>query len=206
MKRDKSSWNLLLPIFWVFFRISPISFGGGYAIIPVLEQEVIKKRQWMKPEDIADVLVVSQTIPGAVAINAATFIGYRIAGVKGAVAAAVGMSLPAVLIAIGLASALLAFRDEPKVAAAMDGMKPAAAALIFYAGLRVFKPMKKNWLMLGLLAVALIVLMANIVSPIMMISGGALIGFLLGLLDPKAKKPEEKEKHPDPDYFLGEGI
>ncbi|MDR4281811.1 chromate transporter, partial [Bacillus subtilis KCTC 1028 = ATCC 6051a] len=95
-------WNLILQIFFVFLKIGPITFGGGYAMIPVIEREIVIKKRWIRPQDVADVLVIAQSVPGAIALNSATFIGYTIAGVQGAVAALIGVLLPTFLIVIGL--------------------------------------------------------------------------------------------------------
>ena len=76
-------WKVLFQIFWTFFKISPVTFGGGFAMIPLIEKEVVEKRKWLKSEEVTDVFALSQSVPGAVAINSATFIGHRISGGKG---------------------------------------------------------------------------------------------------------------------------
>ena len=76
-------WKVLFQLFWTFFKISPVTFGGGFAMMPLIEKEVVEKRKWLKSEDVTDVFALSQSVPGAVAINSATFIGHRIGGIKG---------------------------------------------------------------------------------------------------------------------------
>src|SRR4051812_20212818 len=98
----KAQWKMLFQLFWTFFKIAPVTFGGGFAMIPLIEKEVVEKRKWLKSEDVTDVFALSQSVPGAVAINSATFIGQRIGGIKGAIAAMIGVSLPTFLIVLTL--------------------------------------------------------------------------------------------------------
>ncbi|MGG1639038.1 chromate transporter [Paenibacillus sp. NRS-1760] len=83
MKTEKV---VLWTIFLTFLKIGPVTFGGGYAMIPVIEREVVEKRKWLETRDIADIFAVAESIPGAIGINSATFIGYRVAGIRGALA------------------------------------------------------------------------------------------------------------------------
>ncbi|MDQ7861293.1 chromate transporter [Peribacillus frigoritolerans] len=87
---ERTMENSIPIIFGPFFKIAPVTFGGGFAMIPLIENEVVEKRKWMKSEEVTDVFALSQSVPGAVAINSATFIGHRIAGMKGAMAAMIG--------------------------------------------------------------------------------------------------------------------
>lgn len=202
-------WSRLGIIFWAFLRMAPVTFGGGYAIIPVLEREAVQKRRWIAEDEVADMLAVSQTIPGAVALNAAAFIGFRVAGVAGAVAAVIGMMLPTFLIVLALASLLTVYHDHPKVAAALMGMKPAVVALIAYAGFRVSRTAFADKLAIWIAVAAAIVLLLGFVSPIVVIVTGAAVGIAIGvwrrrrgIVSKQPARPHESE----PDYFLGEGI
>ncbi|MEF3304908.1 chromate transporter [Paenibacillus sp. GYB003] len=207
MTKKTTRRNRLWPLFWTFCRIAPITFGGGYAMIPVLEREAVHKRRWIKQEDVADVLAVSQTIPGAVALNAASFIGYRVAGVAGAVAAVVGMLLPTFLIVIGLSALLLAFRDNPKAAAALQGMKPAVIAMIVYAGYRMAKTALVDKSTIALAAAAVLLLVLTPLSPILIIVCGALAGIGIGAWKHRhGIETSPRRYYADPDYFIGDGI
>lgn len=173
-----SGWKMILQIFWAFFKIGPVTFGGGYAIIPMIEREVVENRRWIKEEEIEDVISLSQTIPGAVGINSAAFIGYRLAGVKGAVAATLGILLPTFLIVLGLSAISLSIRHHPKVEAAFEGISAAVVAMIVYAGIRMAKTAvfdKTTFAMAGLT----ILLFFLHVSPVVMVVAGALAGILL---------------------------
>ena len=96
--RDKTDYKKLLEIFVLFFKIGSFTFGGGFAMIPLIEKEVINNKGWVNEEEIIDVFAVSQSIPGAIAINCATLIGFKIYGKKGACAATIGVILPSFLI------------------------------------------------------------------------------------------------------------
>ncbi|MBD2862018.1 chromate transporter [Paenibacillus oceani] len=204
----RSTTKQLGPILWTFLKIAPVTFGGGYAMIPVLEKEAVHKQGWIKQEEISDVLAVSQTIPGAVALNAASFIGYRVAGISGAVMAVIGMMLPTFLIVTGLATLLLSLQDNVKVAAALQGMKPAVVAMIVYAGYRVSKTaLTDKWTTLIAIAAAAVLLL-KFVSPILVILLGALAGIGIGLWKNRHGGGRRPAQGPyrEPDYFIGEGI
>jgi chromate transporter len=177
-------------------------------MIPVLEREAVHKRGWIEQEEIGDVLAVSQTIPGAVALNAASFIGYRVAGISGAIMAVIGMMLPTFLIVTGLATLLLSLQDNVKVAAALQGMKPAVVAMIVYAGYRVSKTaLTDKWTTLIAIAAAAVLLL-KFVSPILVILLGALAGIGIGLWNDRHGGGRRPAQGPyrEPDYFIGEGI
>lgn len=136
-KRNKL--KLLWRLFFTFFKISPVSFGGGYAMIPLLEKAVTKKNKWLKKEDITDVLIMAQSVPGSIAVNTATFIGYRFAGISGAVVATLGIVTPTFLIIVALASLFLSFQHNPIIQAAFMGIRPAIIALIAFAAVKIGK-------------------------------------------------------------------
>ena len=129
--------NLIFQIFLTFFKIGPTTFGGGYAMIPMIEREVVTKKKWVKRSDITDVFAIAESVPGAIAINSATFIGYQIAGRKGAIAALLGILLPTSTIVILLSIGYLYVQDNPRVDAAFQGIRPAIVALITYAGYKI---------------------------------------------------------------------
>src|SRR5690554_6291650 len=117
MNTNKFDIRLLSQIFITFLKISPVTFGGGYAMIPLIEKEVVDKRGWMKTQEIADIFAVAESVPGAIAINSATFIGFRLAGILGAVVAMIGVLLPTFLIVMMLSIFFLQVQDHPKVEA-----------------------------------------------------------------------------------------
>jgi chromate transporter len=133
----KEQWGKLFQIFWIFFKISPVSFGGGFAMIPLIEKEIVEKRKWVTKEDMTEILALSQTVPGAVAVNSATFIGHRITGIKGAVAAMAGVSLPTFLIVLVLGISYFYIQDNLKLEAAFVSIRVTIVALILYAAIKI---------------------------------------------------------------------
>lgn len=177
--KENIKWNLIFQIFWSFFKISPVTFGGGYAIIPVIEREVVTKREWIKEEDISKVLAVSQSAPGAIGVNSATFIGYQIGGIRGALAAMIGITLPTFFIIILLGILFLTVQHHPKVEAAFEGMRAAVVALILYAGLKIGKTAVNDITTLILASSSILLLLLFNFHPILVIILGASFGILI---------------------------
>ena len=99
----------LLKMFFSFFKIGAFTFGGGYAMIPLIEEEVVNKNKWIEKEEFMDMLVISQSFPGAFAINCSTFIGYKLGGVIGGIIAILGVTLPSFMIILFVATVFMQF-------------------------------------------------------------------------------------------------
>lgn len=168
----------LLAIYQVFFSMGAVTFGGGYTMLPILKREIVQKRDWITEEDILDYYALSQGLPGIIAINVSVFIGYRHRGTPGAVAAALGMVSPCILIISTLAFFLSQFQENPQVQSALAGISVCVAALITDAVLGMWKKGVKDpfgvVLCLGLLALTLF---SNL-SPILLVLSCALLGIL----------------------------
>jgi chromate transporter len=169
-------FKLLGSLFFTFFKISPVSFGGGYAMIPLLENAVTEKKKWVKREDITDVLVMAQTVPGSIAVNTATFIGYRLAGIPGAVVATLGIVMPTFLIVLILAMLFLGFKDQPVVEAAFQGIRPAIIALIAFAAINIGKTAIYNKGTAVVAMVSFVIFLFMPIHPILVLIAGGLIG------------------------------
>lgn len=120
----------LRTIFASFFKIGLFTFGGGYAMLPLIEQELIAKREWIEHKEFLDLLTLAQSVPGPIAINTSVFVGYKMRGLKGAVAALLGSVLPSFVIILAIALMFADIRHNPVVDAAFKGMRPAVVALI----------------------------------------------------------------------------
>lgn len=175
----RTNWKLLWEIFVTFFKIGPVTFGGGYAMIPLIEREVVTKKKWIKPEDVTDVFAVAESVPGAIAINSATFIGYRIAGPLGAIFAMAGVLIPTFFIIIGLSISYLYFNNNPKMEAAFEGIRPAIVALITFAGYKIGQMAitDKTTLITACITVAVLLLFP--IHPGIIILSGAIVGIIL---------------------------
>jgi chromate transporter len=212
MKEGKtmSEWKVLFKLFWTFFKISPITFGGGFAMMPLIEKEVVEKRKWLKSEDVTDVFSLSQSVPGAVAINSATFIGQRIGGVKGAIAAMIGVSLPTFLIVLVLGVFYFSVQDNPKVEAAFISIRASIVAIIAYAAIKIAKTAIVDKSTFGIMIVGIPSLF--FIHPVIAIGAGALTGMMtifikmkLGYKIEKDRKIEKKDEN-EPEYYMGAGI
>ncbi|MFS0779765.1 chromate transporter [Neobacillus sp. 3P2-tot-E-2] len=207
----KEEWKKLFLIFWTFFKIGPVTFGGGYAMIPIIEKEVVDKKKWIKTEEITDVFAIAGSIPGAIAINSSTFIGYKIGGIKGAIAALIGVFLPTFLIVVALSVIFLQIQNNPKIEAAFQAIRASIVALIAYAGYLISKTaiVDKTTVCISLGSMAM--LFFSPIHPVLII----LFGILLGISVVKVKHiignpgKTEKVKHPSTDeleWYMGDGI
>jgi chromate transporter len=124
----------LADLLWAFGRISPMTFGGGYAMLPAIEREIVDKRAWMSREELEEGLSVAATAPGGIGVNAAAFVGYKLAGWLGLIVAVVGIALPTFLIVLALGIGFEALHNQPKIVSALVGIRAAIVALIAYAG------------------------------------------------------------------------
>ena len=121
---------MLFTIFASFFKIGAFTFGGGYAMIPLIEREVIDRRGWVERREFLDLLTLAQSVPGPISLNTAVFVGYRMRGLRGAAAALAGTVLPSFAIILAIALFFANIRENPVVDAAFRGMRPAVVALI----------------------------------------------------------------------------
>ncbi len=169
----------LLPIFLTTLKLGAFTFGGGYAMIPLMQREFVDKHGWIANEDILDIFAVAQSVPGVIAINSSVMIGYRVAGFAGGLVAALGVSLPSLIVLSVVTLIYQRFIENEWVQAAMRGVRAGVVALIVSAVLRMRKEAAKTlfqWaLMLGALAVSIFL---PGVSAIIVILTGALLGFL----------------------------
>ncbi len=164
----------LWTIFSSFLKIGAFTFGGGYAMIPLIEAEMIEKRGWLTREEFWNQLTIAQSIPGPIALNTAVFVGYKTRGVKGAFAALLGVVIPSFVIILLIATVFTEFKDNPTVTAAFKGMRPAVVALIAAPLISMAKGM--NWWKIALALGAAAVIWLLGVSPIWFIFAGAVVG------------------------------
>ena len=165
---------MLGRLFWSFFKIGAFTFGSGYAMLPMIEREVVERKRWFEREDFYNQLSLAQSAPGPVALNTAVFVGYKMRGWIGALVAVLGTGIPCFTIILVIAMFLGGFRDNSYVEAAFKGLRPAVVALIAVPFVRMLKPLR--WPMVFLaLAVALLIWQTGF-SPIWLILSGILAG------------------------------
>ena len=135
---------MILQLFTIFFKIGAFTVGGGYAMIPLIEAEIVTKKGWVAKEDFLDLLAIAQSAPGVFAVNIAIFIGYRLRGVRGCIVTALGAILPSFLIILCIALFFLRFKENPTVEAIFKGIRPAVVALIAAPTFNLAKAAKIN--------------------------------------------------------------
>ena len=142
--------NNLLELYWTFVKIGCVTFGGGYAMLPILERELVDKRQWTTMDDLRDYFSIGQCTPGIIALNVSTFIGEKRGGVKGAVAATVGFLTGPILIILVIAMFLKNFAELDVVKHAFAGIRVCVCVLILQAVMRLWKKSVVDPFTLGL--------------------------------------------------------
>ena len=180
---------IYLKLFWEFLKIGAFTFGGGYAMIPLIQQAVLKNN-WITEKQLVDFIAVSESTPGPLAVNMSTYIGMRTAGIGGALAATLGVVLPSFLIILLISGCYKKFQDSNIVRGAMAGLQPAVVALIATALLSVAGNVFdiKNLFTGDTLFSVITVLVAGFLCyrnkhPIMVIGISALVGVLFGLVE-----------------------
>ena len=175
----KEHWKKLLQIFWTFFKIGPVTFGGGYAMIPLIEKEVVHNRNWCKKEDLTDIFAIAGTVPGGIAVNAATIIGYRIAGIRGAIAATLGTLIPTFSIVILLCVLFVSFHENQHVKAAFFGIRASIVALIVFAAIKTSRTAIVDKTTLAIAIIMVIIMLVLQWHPIFIIFSGTLVGIFI---------------------------
>ncbi|MDF2521851.1 MAG: Chromate transport protein [Clostridia bacterium] len=164
---------MLFEIFIVFFKIGAFTIGGGYAMIPIIQKEVVENKKWLQEDEFMDSIAVTNSLPGPLAINSATFVGYKTAGIPGAVSAALGAVLPSFLIILVIAMFFSNFGENAIVEQIFAGVRPAVVALILYALVKLTKSVGINKINIAIAigALALILLLNMHPIPVIIIAG-----------------------------------
>ena len=170
--------NLYLKLFISFFKIGAFTFGGGWAMIPLIEREVVDKQNWIKREDFVDALAIAQSLPGVLAVNISILIGYKLRGLKGCLMATLGTILPSFLIILAIAIWFVQTYDNPVVERIFKGIRPAVVALIVSP---VFSTAKTARINIKTVIIPIIVALSiwlGGISPIWFVLLGAIGGIL----------------------------
>ena len=166
-------------IYLAFFSMGAVTFGGGYAMLPILERDVVGSRKWMSQDDVLDCYALSQGLPGIIAINISAFIGYRQRKVPGAIAAALGMVSPCILIITLIAACLQNFQNNPYVKHALAGISVCVSALILVTVLGLWKNAVTDRTGLIIFAAALAGSLFTSLTPVLYVVGAAAAGILI---------------------------
>ena len=168
----------LWSIFTTFFKIGAFTFGGGYAMIPLIQRETVENHGWISDDDILEIVAIAESTPGPIAINAATFVGYRSAGVLGSVCATLGVVLPSFTIILIISGILREFQENTYVQYAFRGIRAGVLALIVKAMWGMYKKCKKN-VPAYIVMISAFVLVAFVKVPVLwVIAGCAVFGIV----------------------------
>lgn len=177
----KVSGKVLWQVFSSFFKIGAFTFGGGYAMIPLIQNEAVEKRHWVSDEDILEVVAIAESTPGPIAINSATFVGYKAAGILGSVCATLGVVLPSFVIILLLSYVLQQFQQVLAVQYAFQGIRAGVLALLVKALWTMYKKSPKGWVGYVVMGASFILTAVFDFNVIFVIIGCAVFGVVTSL-------------------------
>ena len=173
----------LFELFWTFFKIGALTFGGGLAMMPIMRREVVEKEHWVDDDDIIKILVISETTPGVFAVNAATFIGYKIAGFWGSVVATLGVVVPSFIIISVISLFIVQFKQLTLVAYAFYGIQAGVSILILRAAMKLSRKVHFNIFAFAVFSASILIALFTGFSVIYILIVSALLGLLYGFLN-----------------------
>lgn len=171
--------NIALNLMVTFAKIGTFTFGGGYAMVGMIQKEIVDKKGWIEREHFLELLTLAQTAPGPISLNTAVFVGYKVDGYRGAVASILGSIMPSFIIILVVAIFFRSIRDNEAVEAALMGIRPAVIALILAPSITLCKGLKKSQIAITILSAAALCYFGF--SPIWLILMGAASGLLYAL-------------------------
>ena len=184
---------IYLQLFWSFLQIGALSFGGGYAAMPLIQEQIVTQHSWLSVSEFADLITISEMTPGPIAVNSATFVGIRVAGLPGALVATVGCILPSCILVTLIARLYLKYRDLHALQSVLSSLRPAVVAMIASAGVLILQNALwsgavtlsgTNWVMAGIFVLCLVLLRRTKWSPILIMALGGVISLLFGFILP----------------------
>ena len=169
---------LLLEMYWAFFRVGVFTFGGGYAMLPLLQREIVDKKGWATEEELLDYFAVGQCTPGIIAVNTATFVGYKQKGIVGGIFSTLGMISPSLVIITIIAAVLSNFAGFPVVQNAFAGIRVAVCVLILNSVVKLYKKAVVDKLTLAIFVLVAVgaAILSGKVSPVVFILAAGIAG------------------------------
>ena len=177
----------LLQIFLSFFKVGLFTFGGGYAMLPIFEREIIDNRGWASRDELLDYYAIGQCTPGAIAVNTSVFIGRKLKGVSGGIAAALGVSVPSLIIITAIASLLTNYADIPAVQSAFSGIRVCVCVLIFNSVCKLYKKAVVDKAAFVIFLAVCVLSCIFDISPVIFVLVSAVAGLVIKSLEAKAK-------------------
>lgn len=189
--------NIFLELLISFIKIGFLTIGGGYVMLPMMQSELIDKKHWITEEELLDYYAVGQSTPGIIAVNVATFVGYKKAGITGGIVATLGIISPSLIIITALAGVIQSIDQYPNVQKAMSGINVAVCALITDATLNFIKKGVKNFVTLLVLLASFLLIYYVKVPSYLIVLGAAFLGTITYFVKNKMKKTVEAEAEDD---------
>ena len=177
-----------LDMFLAFARVGVLTFGGGYAMLPILQAEVVEKKKWITNEEMMDFYAIGQCLPGLIAVNTASFIGQKLKGTKGGYACALGVVFPSLVIITIIAAFISGFSELPAVRNAFAGIRVCVCVLILNAVVKLWKKPIVDWKTFVLFAIVFAGSTFTDINPILFVVGAALTGIALSVKRGGAEK------------------
>lgn len=189
-----------LSLFLTYLKIGLFTFGGGYAMIALIEENIVNRKKWISKEELTDIVTIAESTPGPIAVNCSTYVGYKIGGVLGSIIATLGCVLPSFIIIFAISLVFDAFLSITLVQYAFNGIKCAVGLIILRQGIKMLKSFKKTVLSMICFIVAIVgVLLINFFavdfSTIFFILAGAVIGLVVYLIDKAKEKNTNKNSN-----------
>lgn len=175
----------LLELYVSWFKMGLFTFGGGYAMLPMIQKEVIEKYHWATEDEIMDYYAIGQVTPGIIAVNTATFVGYKVKGVIGGIAATLGVVSPSVVIITIIAGLISNFSEIPAVQSALAGIQCAVCVLMFDAVVKLYKKGVKNIPTFAIFAAAFLLSYFTSISTVILVIFAGIAGYVLYVNDQK---------------------
>lgn len=191
VKEKVSLWQL----FATFFKVGAFTFGGGYAMLALLEEELIVKKKWITSQDMLDIVVIAESTPGVIAVNTATSVGYRVRGIWGALIATLGVVLPSFVIIYALSFAMQAFQDNKWYKAAFTGIQACVTILVVNAFLKLSKQLNKDVFSIVMLVAAFVVATLTDFNIIYVILIGGAVGLIYSFIVEKVKSKKSVKEN-----------
>ncbi|MFQ3619375.1 MAG: chromate transporter [Spirochaetales bacterium] len=195
---DRKKAKELFSMFLSFFKIGAFTIGGGYAMLPLMEEEFVQKRKWVDPLEIVDVFAIAQSLPGVIAINTSLYIGYKVDKIRGALVAALGVILPSFITILGIAALLVQFQENLYVQKAFAGVRAGVAALILLSGIKLGKAVLKEPASVAIGLGAFIALVFLRVPAVRVILASGIVGLVILWLKrlPLRQRPRISQNSP----------
>lgn len=181
----KDKIRILCKLFISFAKVGVMTFGGGMAMLPMLQREIVENQNWASEDELTDYFAIGQCTPGIIAVNTATFVGQKVAGIPGAISATLGIIFPSIVIITVIAAFLRTFSDNIYVKYAFSGIRVCVCILIANAAIKFFKTTVKNMPGAIIYFVVLILSVFFKVSPVILVLGAAIVGVLMKVVAKK---------------------